>query len=72
MRGRDLLSVVARRASARPSASSCRAGYRVEWGGQFQHYEEAKRRLVVVVPLALGADRVLLCMALGSLARCRC
>ena len=28
-------------------------GYRVEWGGQFEHFIEAKQRLLVVVPLAL-------------------
>jgi cobalt-zinc-cadmium resistance protein CzcA len=53
VRGRDLLSVV-REAQERVRASvQLPAAYRVEWGGQFQHYEQAKTRLLLVVPLAL-------------------
>src|SRR6185436_17091266 len=38
-------------------------GYRVEWGGQFEHFAEAKRRLLVVVPLALALIGFLLWLA---------
>jgi cobalt-zinc-cadmium resistance protein CzcA len=67
VRGRDLLSVVddVRREVARRVATP--TGYRVEWGGQFQHYEDAKARLFVVVPLALALILFLLWMALRSL-----
>jgi cobalt-zinc-cadmium resistance protein CzcA len=68
VRGRDLLSVVhdAKRAA---EAAPLPIGYRLEWGGQFQHYEEAKARLLIVVPLALGLILFLLWMALGSVSR---
>jgi cobalt-zinc-cadmium resistance protein CzcA len=45
------------------------SGYRLEWGGQFQHYEDAKKRLMLVVPLALGLILFLLWMALRSVPR---
>jgi heavy metal efflux system protein len=66
VRGRDLLSVVneVKRATGRVAMPT---GYRVEWGGQFQHYEDAKARLLVVVPLALCLILFLLWMALRSL-----
>jgi cobalt-zinc-cadmium resistance protein CzcA len=41
-------------------------GYRIDWGGQFHHYEEAKSRLMVVVPLALLLIGFLLWMAFRS------
>ena len=36
------------------SKSSFRAGYRIEWGGQFENFERAKKRLALVVPMALA------------------
>ena len=69
VRGRDLLSVVHDVQRAVESKVPLPTGYRVEWGGQFQHYEDAKHRLMVVVPLALGLILFLLWMALRSLAR---
>ena len=65
VRGRDLLSVV-HDAQAALASLKLPTGYRVEWGGQFRHYEEARARLYVVVPLALGAIFFLLQLALGS------
>lgn len=66
VRGRDLLSVVeeAQRVIARDVKLA--TGYRTEWGGQFEHYQEAKERLVVVVPLALGLIVFLLWLAFRS------
>ncbi|MFZ5896342.1 MAG: efflux RND transporter permease subunit [Myxococcota bacterium] len=54
VRGRDLLSAVedAERLVQREAALP--SGYHVSWGGQFQHYTEAKARLAIVVPLALA------------------
>jgi heavy metal efflux system protein len=69
VRGRDLLSVAHDVQRAVQSSVELPVGYRVEWGGQFQHYEEAKRRLLLVVPLALGLILFLLWLALGSLPR---
>ena len=53
VRGRDLVSVVndARAAVSRDVALP--AGYRVEWGGTFENFLSAKKRLQLVVPLAL-------------------
>jgi cobalt-zinc-cadmium resistance protein CzcA len=69
VRGRDLLSVVHEVKRAVASKAQLPTGYRIEWGGQFQHYEDAKNRLLVVVPLALGLILFLLWMALKSLRR---
>jgi cobalt-zinc-cadmium resistance protein CzcA len=66
VRGRDLLSVVndvKREVSKRVALPT---GYRIEWGGQFQHYEDARARLFVVVPLALLLIVFMLWMALRS------
>jgi cobalt-zinc-cadmium resistance protein CzcA len=65
VQGRDLLSVV-RDAQAAVRSVKLPVGYRVEWGGQFHHYEEAKARLVVVVPLALFFIAFVLWMAFRS------
>ena len=54
VRGRDLGSFVAearRRIADQVSLPSGR--YRIELGGQFEHLERARRRLLVVVPLSL-------------------
>jgi Cu(I)/Ag(I) efflux system membrane protein CusA/SilA len=39
---------------------------RLEWAGQFQHFERAKRRLWVVVPLTLALVALLLYLNTGS------
>jgi heavy metal efflux system protein len=65
VKGRDLLSVV-RDAEAAVRKVTLPTGYRVDWGGQFHHYEEAKARLSVVVPLALLLIGFLLWMAFRS------
>ncbi|MET0795451.1 MAG: CusA/CzcA family heavy metal efflux RND transporter [Polyangiaceae bacterium] len=66
VRGRDLLAVV-REAQAKVGAElKLPTFYRVEWGGQFKHYEEAKARLLIVVPLALTLIGFLLWLAFRS------
>jgi cobalt-zinc-cadmium resistance protein CzcA len=67
VRGRDLSSVVHDVKQAVERDVRLPLGYRIEWGGQFQHYQDAKGRLLLVVPLALGAILFLLWMALRSL-----
>ena len=42
-------------------------GYRAEWGGQFEHYSEAKARLLIVVPVALFLIGLLLWLAMHSM-----
>ena len=66
VRGRDLLSVVEEAQAVVKKGVTLPTGYRPEWGGQFQHYEEAKGRLSIVVPLALGLILFLLWLAFRS------
>jgi Cu(I)/Ag(I) efflux system membrane protein CusA/SilA len=42
------------------------AGTRLEWAGQYQHFERAKQRLLVVVPVALALIALLLYLNTGS------
>jgi cobalt-zinc-cadmium resistance protein CzcA len=66
VRDRDLLSVV-REAQGRVAQSvRLPAGYRVEWGGQFEHYLDARGRLAFVVPIALALIGFLLWLAFRS------
>jgi cobalt-zinc-cadmium resistance protein CzcA len=66
VRGRDLVSVVEGARAAVVHGVRLPVGYRVEWGGQFQHYAEAKARLAFVVPIALGLIAFLLWLAFRS------
>ena len=66
VRGRDLLAVVQEVQAKVGHELALPTGYRVEWGGQFKHYEEAKARLLVVVPLALALIGFLLWLAFRS------
>jgi len=53
VRGRDLVGFV-EEAQARVAAElPLPAGYRIEWGGQFENQQRAAARLAVVVPVAL-------------------
>jgi cobalt-zinc-cadmium resistance protein CzcA len=54
VRGRDLGSFMdeARRQVANEVQLPHEGRYRIEWGGQFAHYERARLRLAIVVPLA--------------------
>ena len=62
-----MLSVVKRAQAAVRSHVSLPPGYRVEWGGQFEHFIEARDRLLVVVPLALALILFLLWQAFDAL-----
>ena len=42
-------------------------GYRLEWGGQFENFQRASRRLTLVVPLALFLILLLLFMMFNTL-----
>lgn len=66
VRGRDLGTVVAEARAAVEKAQKLPVGYRMEWGGQFEHYDEARARLAVVVPVALGLIGFLLWLAFRS------
>jgi cobalt-zinc-cadmium resistance protein CzcA len=43
-------------------------GYHVEWGGQFENMERARKRLALVLPLTIAIIFVLLFFAFGSIA----
>jgi cobalt-zinc-cadmium resistance protein CzcA len=66
VRGRDMLSVVEEAQRKVGSAVPLPTGYRYEWGGQFEHYADARARLMLVVPLALALIGFLLWMAFRS------
>ncbi|MFH1108256.1 MAG: CusA/CzcA family heavy metal efflux RND transporter [Planctomycetota bacterium] len=69
VRGRDVGSYVAearRKIAAGVSLPSGR--YRIEWGGRFEHYERARNRLIIVVPLVLAMIFALLYVTYRSVA----
>lgn len=66
VRGRDLLSVVHDAQAAVAAEVKLPVSYRNEWGGQFEHYEEAKARLAFVVPVSLALILFLLWLAFHS------
>ncbi len=66
VRGRDLLSVV-NDARAKVDKLPLPVGYRIEWGGQFHHYLDARARLSVVVPFALSLILFLLWLTFRSM-----
>jgi cobalt-zinc-cadmium resistance protein CzcA len=50
LRGRDLVSWVAEARALVGSSVPLEPGYRIEWGGQFENFERASKRLAIVVP----------------------
>lgn len=66
VRDRDLVSVVNDARAVVARSVQLPPGYRLEWGGEFEHFAEASDRLLVVVPLALGLIAFLLWLAFGA------
>ena len=66
VRGRDLGSFVKQAQQKVSQSVQLPTGYYVEWGGQFEQLQEARRRLAVVVPLTLLVIFFLLYMAFGA------
>jgi len=64
VRGRDLVSTVEAAQDALAELE-VPVGYRLEYGGTFEHYIDARERLLVVVPIALALILFLLWTALG-------
>ncbi|GEJ56682.1 efflux RND transporter permease subunit [Anaeromyxobacter diazotrophicus] len=54
VRGADLGSVVKSAEAAVNAAVQLPRGYRLEWGGQYETLQAAKRRLLVVIPAVLA------------------
>ena len=67
VRGRDTASFVAEATTALHEKVKFPDGYYFEFGGQFKNLVEAKKRLAIVVPLALGLIFVLIFLSFGSL-----
>ena len=66
VRGRDTQSFVEEARSKVDQELSIPSGYYVEWGGSFKNLEQAKKRLSVLVPLALALVLMMIYMAFGS------
>jgi cobalt-zinc-cadmium resistance protein CzcA len=66
VRERDVAGFVAEAREAIASSLQLPEGYTLEFGGQFENMERANRRLMFVVPLALGLILMLLYFSLGT------
>jgi len=67
LRGRDVESFVLEAQKKVAEQIKLPDGYTIEFGGQFKNLQQARARLAIVVPVALGLIFVLVFMALGSL-----
>ncbi len=65
VRGRDVGSFVAEARQAIDERVGLPSGYYVRFGGQFEHLEEARTRLLIVVPVALALIFILLYFTYG-------
>lgn len=68
LRGRDLVSWVDEARSAVDAKLQLPTGYRVTWGGQFENFERASKRLAIVLPISLAVIFLML-LALFQQAR---
>lgn len=66
VRGRDVESVVADIQKQLGSKLSLPAGYHLDYGGEFENLQDAKSRMMVVLPMAMLLIFVLLYFALKS------
>ncbi len=66
VRGRDLAGTVADAQEQIARKAKLPPGYRIEWAGEFESLQQAKKRLEVIVPLSLGLIMVLLYGLFGS------
>lgn len=67
VRGRDLAGFVAEARKAVERGVTLPAGYSLAWGGQFKNLQEASKRLMIAVPLALFMIFALLHLSFNSL-----
>jgi cobalt-zinc-cadmium resistance protein CzcA len=67
VRGRDLGGFVAESRQRIAEDVPMPAGYYATFGGQFEHYERATRRLYVIVPIVIASIALLLYFSLGSI-----
>lgn len=67
LRGRDVDSFVTEAQRRIQAEIKLPPGYAVEFGGQFKNLQEARARLAIIVPIALGVIFLLVFFAFGSL-----
>jgi cobalt-zinc-cadmium resistance protein CzcA len=67
IRGRDLGSFVEEAQAAINQNLSLPQGYYVQWGGQYEHLQEASRRLALIVPITLLMIAGILSLIFGTL-----
>ncbi|WP_000304050.1 efflux RND transporter permease subunit, partial [Leptospira interrogans] len=68
IRGRDLVGFVNEAQKVTEEIEkNLPAGYRTDWGGQFENFTRAKERLALVVPIALAIIFFMLMAAFGSI-----
>src|SRR4030095_5143301 len=66
IRGRDQGGFVAEAQARFDRAVKLPPGYQVSWGGQFENFERARRRLSVILPITVGIIFALLFTTFGS------
>lgn len=66
LRGRDLVSWVGDAQSKVGELVPMPTGYRIQWGGQFENFERASKRLAVVATLSLAIIFAMLGMMFGD------
>jgi cobalt-zinc-cadmium resistance protein CzcA len=66
IRGRDQGSFVREAQRRFAEMVQLPSGYKVEWGGQFENLERARRRLMVILPVTIAIIFTLLFFAFGS------
>lgn len=67
VRGRDLGGTVAEAQQRIAQNVKLPEGYRLEWAGEFEELQQAKNRLIIILPIALGLILVLLYALFDSL-----
>jgi len=66
IRGRDQGSFVAEAQKRFDAGIKLPSGYNVDWGGQFENLERARKRLTVILPITIAIIFALLFLAFGS------
>jgi heavy metal efflux system protein len=66
IRGRDQGGFVAEAQKRFEATVKLPSGYQVEWGGQFENLERARKRLAIILPITIAIIFALLFFAFGS------
>jgi cobalt-zinc-cadmium resistance protein CzcA len=66
IRGRDQGSFVKEAQRKFDAAVKLPSGYSVDWGGQFENLERARKRLTIILPITIGIIFALLFFAFGD------